>query len=49
MNRHNYHFVVWLPAPLERQRQLAEIAYRWVSVLYVLLLSVALLFALGGV
>lgn len=42
------HFVVRLPGPLEQQKLLAEIAYRWVAVLHLLLLSAALLLALFG-
>lgn len=42
-------FVVRLPAPLQQQKLLAEIAYRWVAVVHLLLLTVALLVALSGV
>lgn len=42
-------FVVRLPAPLQQQKLLAEVAYRWVAVVHLLLLTVALLLALSGV
>lgn len=48
MNSHN-HFVVRLPGPLEQQKLLADIAYRWVRVFYILLLSAVLLLALLGI
>lgn len=42
------HFVVRLPGPLEQQQLLAETAYRWARVFYVLLLSIVLLSVLIG-
>lgn len=48
MIRHN-HLIVRLPAPLEQQRLLADIVYRWTKVLHLLLLSAVTLLVLIGI